>query len=115
MKDRLSFNHDVERVLSNDPETFEEGFWSLIETAPAHVHELVMLMQAQSDAFQRAKFVELLGATRSRDVIPVLAAELRHPEHQVRQWALLSLDALGFPEAREIAAAYRAEHRDEWP
>jgi hypothetical protein len=44
----------------------------------------------------------------------VLVQELQHSDLSVRQWAVLSLEGLPFPEAREVAARYKLEHPEEW-
>lgn len=71
-------------------------------------------MQAEQEAFTRAKFVELLGATKNPKVISVLAGELEHPEREVREWAVMSLEELNRPAAQELAANYKANHPAEW-
>jgi HEAT repeat protein len=115
MNDQVwSFEECIEMIRSDDPETYEQGFWSLLERVPRHTDVLIQLMQTEQKAFTRATFVELLGATKSRKVVPVLAAELEHSEREVRDWAVLGLEELGFPEAQELAANYKTTHPEEW-
>lgn len=112
------FDACVELVLSNDALTFEEGYGLLVngETplVREHVEELIELMQRQTDPFMRGRFIELLGFTASAKVIPVLKAELAHPDQHVREWAVLSLQDLPFSEAVGLAEDYKAKHPEEW-
>lgn len=104
------FERCVEMIRDPDALLFETGFWWLVDRAPEHTAELIALVRGEADPFTRGKFVELLGATHAPEALPVLAAELEHPDPHVREWALLALDDLGVPGAAELAAAYRQAH-----
>jgi hypothetical protein len=105
MKDVSSFpgfEKCVEMIRSRNALLFEEAFGWLVgwsDTKPrviAYGTELVELMQAETDPRTRAIFIELLGFTESKSVLPILQAELLSPFPEVREWATLSLNQLGF-------------------
>ena len=51
-----------------------------------------------------------ISKVNDASVVPVLAAEMDHPEPGARQWAMLALERLGVPEGVVAAARYRAGH-----
>jgi len=107
-------------VLSRDALTFEDGFHWLLghDEGRSRLHgralELIPLLRAQPDGYTRGEMIELLGYTASREAIPVLVEELQHSDPRVREWAVLSLEELPFPEARELADRYKRDHPEEW-
>ena len=112
--DEQKFRSCIEMIRSDDAETYEQGFWSLIYDVPQFKDEIIQLMQAEKNPKVRAKFVELLGDAKDPKIIPLLVAELEHPDIDVRYWAVLSLEYSGLPEAKEIAERYKAEHPEQW-
>lgn len=91
---------------SSKAEVSDIGLGWLHVCASEHVDELIQLMQAEQDPWLRGTFIELLAATKDRKVVPVLAAELEHPDEEVRRCALWSLKELDFREARKLVEFY---------
>jgi len=115
------FHKCLEMILTLDGGlAFEEGYgwlvgWSGgVPRVQGHVKELVAVMKSQTDPQLRSRMIELLGYTADEDVVPTLVAELAHSDRYVREWAVLSLEELGFPRAAEFAKQYKDSHPDEW-
>jgi HEAT repeat protein len=98
----------VEFIRSRNGAVMEDGFWWLAPVAGEHTERLIELVRTTDDPYVRGMFVELLGATHHARALPVLVAELDHPDPQVRDWAASALEELGLPEAQEHAARYFA-------
>ncbi|HEX8692252.1 MAG TPA: HEAT repeat domain-containing protein [Longimicrobium sp.] len=108
------FERCVEFLRSRDHAVMEDGFSWLLERAPELVEELLALAEAEEDDRDRVTFIDLLGGTKSRRVVPFLERMLRHPHAETRWFALLSLEELGFPETIALARAYRRDHPGEY-
>lgn len=93
--------------------TFEDAYWCERPTGPDVVPRLVAELHRSPDGYTRGKFAELLGEMGDASVVPVLVAELDHPEPDARQWAMLALEQLGLPEGMAAVARYRALHPEE--
>jgi HEAT repeat protein len=102
------FERCVEFIRSRDAAVMEDGFAWLEPVAGEHTERLIEQVRATDDPYVRGMFVELLGATHDARALPVLVAELAHPDARVRDWAADALEALGLPEARSQAERYRA-------
>lgn len=103
----------VDVLRSRNPAVMEDGFFWLLERAAGFVDELLALAEAEEDDYDRVTFIDLLGGTKSRKVIPFLERMLRHPHAETRSFALLDLEELGFPESVALAQAYRRDHPEE--
>lgn len=101
-------------IRSRDSAVMEDGFWWLAERASQYVPELIELTRTEPDPLIRGMLVELLGASRDERALPVLSAELDHPDRQVREWAVRALESLGLAQAQRLAEQYKAEHPEEW-
>lgn len=100
----------AEFIRSGNGAVHEDGFWWLLERAPAHVDELLAAAAAEADDFARVSFIELLGATRSREAVPLLRRMLSHPHRDTRVFSVYALEELGLPETLEAAQAHRRAH-----
>ena len=56
----------------------------------------------------RCWLLELIGAARSPDALPVLGAQLDSSDESLRYWAVAGLEKLGTPEARTLLWRARA-------
>lgn len=107
-------------IRSRNGLAFENGFHWLIDKVDgvprvcSYKAEMVQRMVDESDPFTRAKFIELLGYARDRELVALIAKELEHSARDVTDWAVWSLEELGFPEGLEIAKRYKLEHPEEW-
>jgi HEAT repeat protein len=104
----------IARIRSRDAMTFEDAFWGPRPTGPAVVPRLIAELQRATDSYTRAKLVELLGEMGDISAVPVLVAELAHPENEIRVWAVQALELLGFPDGLRAAQAYRQSHPEEF-
>jgi HEAT repeat protein len=102
------FERCVEFIRSRNPAVMEDGFAWLEPVSGEHTERLIELVRTTDDPYVRGMFVELLGAAHDARAIPVLVAELEHPDPQVRDWAASALEDLGLAEARAHADRYRA-------
>lgn len=88
------FERCIGFVRSRNQAVMEDGFWWLLERAPRYTRELIALVPSEADPVVRGMLVELLGATRDEAALPVLEAELHHPDPRVREWAVHALAEL---------------------
>jgi HEAT repeat protein len=101
-------------IWSTDAETSEEAYFALAGKAHEIVPELLAELRKATDAFTRGKFIELLGDSRRPQVTLVLAAELRHEDQSVRQWAVSALREIGTPIALAFVTEYEQAHPEEF-
>lgn len=94
-------------IRNRDPTTFEDAYYGERPTGPDIVPRLVAELHRAPDGYTRGKFAELLGEMGDASVVPVLIAELSHPEEDARQWAVLALENLGVPEGMDAAKRHR--------
>jgi len=88
--------------------TYEDAYSEERPSGPDVVPRLIAELHRTQDGYTRAKFSELLGETGDASVVPVLIAELDHPDHQARAWAMLALEQLAIPEGLVAANRYRS-------
>ena len=112
MNDR-EFDEAIDMLRSADSMTYEDAYHWFLGNVDDHLEKLVSLMKAEADPGMRGKFIELLGDSSSKKVIPILEAELKSSNRDVRFWAHSQLEYSEHPEANEIAKKYREEHPDE--
>jgi HEAT repeat protein len=94
--------------------TFENAYWGERPTGPDVVPRLIAELHRSPDGYTRGKFAELLGEMGDASVVPVLIAELDHPEPGPRRWAMLALEQIAVPESVAAAARHRAQHPEEF-
>jgi hypothetical protein len=104
----------IARIRDRDAMTFEDAYEGPRPVGAAVVQRLVQELHLAPDGYTRGKFAELLGEMGDSSVVPVLVAELEHPEKNARTWAVLALEQLAVPTGLAAAAAYRAAHPDEF-
>jgi hypothetical protein len=104
----------IARIRDRDAMTFEDAYEGPRPIGDAVVPRLVQELRRSLDGYTRGKFAELLGEMGDSSVVPVLVAELEHPEKDARTWAVLALEQLAVPAGTAAAAAYRAAHPDEF-
>lgn len=93
--------------------TYEEGYHWLLGNVDTYFEKLVSLMQSENEPKVRGKFIELLGDSTSKNVVPILAAELSNPNRDVRFWAHSQLEYSEFIEANEISEKYKEQNPNE--
>lgn len=104
----------IARIRDRDSTTFEDAYWDERPTGPDVVPRLVAELHNSADGYTRGKFAELLGEMGDASVVPVLVAELSHPEPGARLWAVLALEQLGVPEGVEAAKRHRDSHPEDF-
>lgn len=99
----------IERIRSTDPMTFEDAYYDERPKGPGVIDRVIFELHAAVDGYTRGKFCELLGEMGDASNIPVLTAELNHPDGRVREWARLAIDAVNASTGeRASAEEYRA-------
>lgn len=102
----------IHAIRSFDASTFEDAYFGTRPEGPEVQARLIAELLASEDAFTRGKFCELLGEMGDTSAIPVLQAELSHPESSVRDWAQCALETLNAgPDRRDESAAWRSLFR----
>jgi HEAT repeat protein len=104
----------ITKIRSRDPMTYEDAYWGERPNEPEVVSRLVAEMQDASDTYTRGKFLELLGEMGDSSIVAVLIQELSHSEIDIRRWAVLALEELGFSEGLSAAKAFREFHSEEF-
>ena len=84
----------IREIKSKDHLTYEAAYHSERPSGPVVMQRLLCEMQAAEDGYTRGKFVELLGEIGDISVVPRIIPELRHPDQNVRQWAVTALRQL---------------------
>ena len=89
---------------------FEDAYYGKRPKGSGLIDRLISELHAAVDGYTRGKFCELLGEMGDASNIPVLTAELNHPDERVREWARLAIDALNAGTSeRASAEEYRAQ------
>jgi len=70
-------------------------------------------MLAEKDPRMRSKFVEVVGDSQIKKVIPYLLKELEHEHYEVRAWAYNSLIYFEDTEAEELAKKHAENNPSE--
>lgn len=93
--------------------TYEDGYHWLLGNVDAFFEKIVTLMHSEIEPQMRGKFIELLGDSTTKRVIPVFKAELSSSHRDVRFWAYSQLEYSEYPEANEIVEKYKEENPNE--
>jgi hypothetical protein len=103
------FREAMRLMRSCDPQRREDGFRQVLPHAADHLGELIaQFEQEHDDHGLRCWLLELIGAARSPDALPVLAAQLDSDDESLRSWAAAGLKKLNTPEARTLLWRARA-------
>lgn len=105
--ERPNFEECVQMIRSDNHGTYEGGYHWIQDYLSQHTHDIIEIMLGEENPDLRAKFIELLGDSKSTKVIPYLQQELKHIEREVRYWAYLCLENFGEGEASKIAEEFR--------
>ena len=97
----------IQRIRSRDPMTYEDAYHDERPSGPDFVLRLIVELHRAEDSYTRGKFSELLGETEDPSVVPVLIAELEHPDPRVGASAMLALEHLAIPEGLVAATRFR--------
>jgi hypothetical protein len=89
-------------MRKHNPQTSEDGFYSLLPHAAEHVDDLMVEFQTEKDYGLRCWFLELVGAARSPKAFDLLCEQLRSADDGLRYWAVQGLQQLNTPEARQV-------------
>ena len=100
-------------LRSSDALIYEEGYSWLQGYFEDYIDDLVSLMLAEQDSRMRSKFVEVVGDSQMKKVIPYLVKELEHEHYEVRSWAYNSLVYFEDSEAEELAKKHAKENPNE--
>jgi HEAT repeat protein len=99
----LDFRDAMRLMRSHDPQRQEDGFRQVLPHAADHLDELIAQFEhEQDDHGLRCWLLELIGAARSPEALPVLAAQLSSDDESLRGWAATGLKKLDTPEARTL-------------
>jgi HEAT repeat protein len=109
-----SFDDIIDMIKCRDAVTYENGYELIQPIVHLHVPQLLQLLSESDDGYTRGKFIELLGEAKDKKAISVLVGELKHPDQNVRQWAVSSLMKIGGPKAWLKVTLYKLLHRKEF-
>ena len=84
----------LSQILDRDPGTFEDAYWGFRPDAALAVPRLFELLHSIHDPYSRGKILELLGESGDASVMSVIAADLEHPNEDIRNWAKVALSTL---------------------
>ena len=103
---RAEFIECVAMLRSTDAMTYEEGYHWLQGYLVEYIDDLIALMLNEKEPRMRSKFVEVVGDSQLKKVIPYMVTELEHEHREVRSWAYNSLVYFEDAEAEAIAKEY---------
>lgn len=103
----------IAQLCDDDPMAYEDAYFRPRPSGANVVPRLIQELRASSDSYTRGKFVELLGEMGDQTVVPVLIAELAHPDSNVREWAITALTELGAPDGIRAVKEYRDANPDD--
>ena len=111
---KSQFNQLIEKLRSDNPETYENSYGELQNYTATHFNELIELMKVETDPSMRSKFIELIGDSNKKESIQVLAEELKSKHRIVRSWAWNYLNNhLEYEQAKKVAQVYKQENPNE--
>ena len=85
----------IRDIKNRDGIVFDDANEGPRPNGPDVVPRLILEMHAAKDGYTRGKFIELLGEIGDPSVVPLLIAELGHPERAVRDSAVAALQLIG--------------------
>ncbi|KAA1424030.1 HEAT repeat domain-containing protein [Nocardioides antri] len=89
-------------MRKHDPQLQEDGFHMLQPVASDVLPQLIQEYEAESDHGLRCWLLELIGAARSPEALPILSQELRSTDESIRDLARHGLQQLDTKEARTL-------------
>jgi HEAT repeat protein len=98
----------IARIRDRDPMTFEDAYYGDRPTGPDVLPRLINELHQSPDEYTRGKFLELLGEMGDESVVPILLAELAHPNPAVGARACTALECIGSDEAKKAVEEYKA-------
>jgi hypothetical protein len=87
-------------MRKHDPQLREDGFHLLLPHVAAHVDELIVDFQNETDHGLRCWFLELIAAAEAPQAATLLAEQLKSPDDALRSRAARGLEKLNTPAAR---------------
>ena len=87
-------------MRKHNPQTMEDGFYSLLPHAAEHIDELLAEFQTEKDHGLRCWLLELIGEARSEKAFDLLCEQLQSSDESLREWAIRGLRKLNTREAR---------------
>ena len=115
MSATFDFADCLTRLRSRDALTYEAAYEELLPRVREHVPELLAALEhGGDDAYTRGKLIELLGDAQDRTALSALARELRHPDPNVRRWAVTALLALCDSEADAVVEEHRRRRPEDF-
>lgn len=94
------------QILSKDPMTFEDAYWSDRPPAEEVVPKVIQALSVVLDSYTRGKLLELLGECEDASVLPILERELESSDASIRNWAKISIEALNRREPWQKSQKY---------
>ncbi|MDF3071314.1 MAG: hypothetical protein K0R38_6915 [Polyangiaceae bacterium] len=88
-------------MRKRDPQLQEDGFHLLLPYAAAHVDELIVDFQNETDHGLRCWFLELIGTARDPKAFGLLVTQLSSSDEAMRSWAARGLEGMDTPAARQ--------------
>jgi HEAT repeat protein len=113
MSEQPELDDWIASIRDSDPITFEDAYHGPRPSGAAVVPRLIHELHGSLTGYIRGKFVELLGEMGDQSVVPILIAELAHPDQNVREWAVTALTKLDYPEGLRAVRQYRDAHPEE--
>ncbi len=97
-----TFRTAMRLMRKHDPQLQEDGFHMLLPVASDVLPQLIEEYEAESDHGLRCWLLELIGAARSIDALPILSQELRSDDESIQDWARRGLEKLDTKETRTL-------------
>ena len=104
----------IAMMRKHSPQVQEDGFYALLPHAADHVDALMLDFRQEADHGLRCWFLDLIGEAKSPRAFEFLREQLESSDESFRNRALVGLQRLGTPEARQAlfdASAGRGSRR----
>lgn len=106
---RRRFDHAMQRMRAEDPQTREDAFDFLREHADAYVDELMAEFAAETgDHGLRCWLLELIAEARSEKALELFRERLEDMDESFQLWAVRGLEMLDTREAEQALDQARA-------
>jgi hypothetical protein len=109
-KSFTSFEECITLMRSNDPMTFEEGYYLLLPKVKEFGDDIAKLIEGEEDSSVLSKLVELLGNCNDDKYYSVFVKALSSKHDDVVSWGLSGLEKLPSEDGKKKAQEFKSQN-----
>ena len=110
---RGEFEEFIEKLRSDDSETYEEGYHSITTRVDEALDWLIDLEEKETSGQMKSRLVELIGESTQPQAVNLLKKRLKFPLKEVRMFAYSSLCYAESSECNKLAKEFRRNNPNE--